>query len=323
MLEPDGDTCAPHNGVADVEMLMSVHAWDTEPTLSVIFGAEDVTKYQFICRAPIKIGNRTFLGDGITEEEHMSTINAIGRGQEIHCSDEVLNEIFSEEKIVVLYRFAFEVEKARNRLDLNVGAGNRLVKPYMYGFPTCGSMMNRIPASAQVGWGGGFVQNSQTQLNRATWRGEETRRRYWDNLMSSRYTLELQRIYGVPGSEYVGYPQTGLNSAAQTLHLDHQFFSTASSGGAVRRGDGDGEQSMYNGKRVDTITGRICVQGESSAMGAKHGNQATATELVSTLNYADGGPSIQVTPTGGNDSTAENVTPVKAEEVPAGTMSPH
>lgn len=58
-------------------------------------------------------------------------------------------------------------------------------------------------------------------------------------------------------------------------------------------------------------------------MGAKHGNQATATELVSTLNYADGGPSIQVTPTGGNDSTAENVTPVKAEEVPAGTMSPH
>lgn len=49
---------------------------------------------------------------------------AIGRGQEIHCSDEVLNEIFSEEKIVVLYRFAFEVEKARNRLDLNVGAGD-------------------------------------------------------------------------------------------------------------------------------------------------------------------------------------------------------
>lgn len=28
---------------------------------------------------------------------------------------------------------------------------------------------------------------------------------YWDNLMSSRYAVDLQRIYGVPGSEYVGY----------------------------------------------------------------------------------------------------------------------
>lgn len=48
----------------------------------------------------------------------------IVRGQEIYCRVEVLNEIFSEEKMVVLYRFSFEIEKARNRLDLNVGAGD-------------------------------------------------------------------------------------------------------------------------------------------------------------------------------------------------------
>lgn len=39
----------------------------------------------------------------------------------------------------------------------------------------------------------------------------DVRGSYWENLMSSRYAVELQRIYGVPGSEYVGYFPTDLN----------------------------------------------------------------------------------------------------------------
>lgn len=46
------------------------------------------------------------------------------RGQEIVCSEEVMNEIFDEDKMVVLYRFSFEIEKAKKSLDLNVGAGD-------------------------------------------------------------------------------------------------------------------------------------------------------------------------------------------------------
>lgn len=77
MLEPDGETCPPHNIVAnpDIDMLMSVHEWNTEPQICVIFGAEDVARYQFLCRARFKIGNRTFLGEGITEEQHISAVN--------------------------------------------------------------------------------------------------------------------------------------------------------------------------------------------------------------------------------------------------------
>lgn len=39
----------------------------------------------------------------------------------------------------------------------------------------------------------------------------EVRPEYWDSLMSSSYAVQLQRIYGVSGSEYVGYGQTDLH----------------------------------------------------------------------------------------------------------------
>lgn len=39
---------------------------------------------------------------------------------EINCSGRVLREIFSEEKLVIIYRFSLEVEKARGGIDLNV-----------------------------------------------------------------------------------------------------------------------------------------------------------------------------------------------------------
>ncbi|CAF1745401.1 hypothetical protein Bca4012_043833 [Brassica carinata] len=126
MVEPEGETGPPHNIVAkpDLEMVMSVHEWNTEPQLCVIFGAEDVAKYEFISRTPFKIGNRSFLGEGKTEEQHMSDINEMVGGQELLCSDQVLEEIFSEAELVSLYRFSFEIERARNRLDLKIGAAN-------------------------------------------------------------------------------------------------------------------------------------------------------------------------------------------------------
>lgn len=76
MLEPDGDTCPPQNieSSADIEMLMSVHEWNTEPRLCVMFGAEDVARYQFVCRTPFKIGRWSFLSNGVTEEEHMALV---------------------------------------------------------------------------------------------------------------------------------------------------------------------------------------------------------------------------------------------------------
>lgn len=79
MLEPEGETWPPHNIVtkADVEMMLSVHEWNTEPRLCIIYGAEEVATYQFRCRAPFTIGRFTFLGEGVTEEQHLAIINGI------------------------------------------------------------------------------------------------------------------------------------------------------------------------------------------------------------------------------------------------------
>ncbi|XP_013701043.1 uncharacterized protein LOC106404957 [Brassica napus] len=230
MLEPDGETCPPHNIVAnpDIDMLMSVHEWNTEPQICVIFGAEDVARYQFLCRAPFKIGNRTFLGEGITEEQHISAVNDMAHGQELVCSDEVLKEIFSEAEMVSLYRFSFEIERARNRLDLNVGAdditGDHVVPQHiqppiteprlvtanqaervgqlshtyeadMYGFPSGAWTINNHPAAGHGGGRGSFIPHEQTHYNTTPLPPQVTRTTYWDNLMSSRYALELQRIY--------------------------------------------------------------------------------------------------------------------------------
>lgn len=76
MLEPDGETWPPHNlnSNADVDMMMSVHEWNVEPRLCVIFGAEDVATYQFRCRRPFTTGSSTFLAEGVTEEQHMALV---------------------------------------------------------------------------------------------------------------------------------------------------------------------------------------------------------------------------------------------------------
>ncbi|KAG2246864.1 hypothetical protein Bca52824_086492 [Brassica carinata] len=123
---------------AEVEMMICVHEWNTEPRLCVIFGAEEVATYQFRCRSPFTIGRRHFLGDGVTEEQHMAAVLGIYflyfawnhtafirthmiRGNEFLYSQSVMAEIFNEDEMVLLYRFSLEIEKAKNSLDLNLG----------------------------------------------------------------------------------------------------------------------------------------------------------------------------------------------------------
>lgn len=54
---------------------------------------------------------------------------------------------------------------------------------------------------------------------------------YWERLMSSSYAVQLQRIYGVPGSEYVGYAPTELNIGTSNVHpfpANHQPITVSS-----------------------------------------------------------------------------------------------
>ncbi|KAL0712698.1 hypothetical protein Bca4012_019676 [Brassica carinata] len=258
MLEPEGETWPPHNIVtkADVETMLSVHEWNTEPRLCIIYGAEEVATYQFRCRAPFTIGRFTFLGEGVTEEQHLAIINDILRKNEITCSVEVVKEIFDEEKMVMLYRFSMEAEKAKNSVDLNVADkvdnGDHIVPNVGYHNGTTNIRSTAFPMNPPTAYGypsfptGGVASNPvpyptyDPRYYTNSWPNMEVGQGYWESLMSSRYALELERIYGVRGSEYVGYLPTDLalvNPPSPVCHLNRNNFhiEVSSTGSSAER----------------------------------------------------------------------------------------
>ncbi|KAH0904077.1 hypothetical protein HID58_043580 [Brassica napus] len=165
---------------AEVEMMICVHEWNTEPRLCVIFGAEEVATYQFRCRSPFTIGRRHFLGDGVTEEQHMAAVLGIYflyfawnhtafirtrkrvdmiRGNEFLYSQSVMAEIFNEDEMVLLYRFSLEIEKAKNSLDLNLG-------------PTVESGDHIVPSVGRT-WIVNRVDRDRARMNTANGYGEK------------------------------------------------------------------------------------------------------------------------------------------------------
>ncbi|CAN7058024.1 unnamed protein product [Brassica rapa subsp. trilocularis] len=79
MLLPEGTTTPPVtlSTDRDVEVMLTVREYMTEPVMYVTSGPELVAKYQFLCRSPFKIGDRSFLGEGITEEQHHEAIKVL------------------------------------------------------------------------------------------------------------------------------------------------------------------------------------------------------------------------------------------------------
>ncbi|KAL0716909.1 hypothetical protein Bca4012_066231 [Brassica carinata] len=194
---------------------MGAHQWNSEPKLCVTIGAEEVARYHFIRRTTFTIGDRTFLAEGVTEEQHMATINEIIGDEEIRCSKRVLEELFNEEKMVIIFRFAMEIEKAKNSLDLNVdvddGYGDHIV-------PVLGNghrVETRVDEQESGIDGFGVVGESVVPTYTygrglgvnipMNWSGVDIGPVYWQNMMATSYALEVDRIYGVAGSEYVGY----------------------------------------------------------------------------------------------------------------------
>ncbi|CAF2083036.1 unnamed protein product [Brassica napus] len=49
----------------------------TEPVVYVTSGPEPVAKYQFLCRYPFTIGEKTYLEEGVTEEQHRQAIRGL------------------------------------------------------------------------------------------------------------------------------------------------------------------------------------------------------------------------------------------------------
>ncbi|KAJ4910160.1 Uncharacterized protein Rs2_04781 [Raphanus sativus] len=127
-----------------------------------------------------------------------------------------------------------EIEKAKNCLDLNVRAqadvGDHIVPSVDNQVLVAPEIINGIPTNAINGFGATsdnavspvFVlrnTNSPAMYGglRAAYNPHDDNRYwemsagYWESLMASNYAMQVGRIYGVPGSENVGYPPTDLN----------------------------------------------------------------------------------------------------------------
>ncbi|KAF2548494.1 hypothetical protein F2Q70_00021277 [Brassica cretica] len=258
--------------------------------------------------------------------------------------------------MVLLYRFSFEIEKANNSLDLNVavsdGSGDHVVPVVnnpngtghvvgninrsggsieltggnVSGFGQHEQIINRNDSGMYDGWGGGFIPNLPQPHYRNPWGGEEMRTRYWENIMDSRYAFELQRIYGAPGSEHVGYQNTDLIIGNGSSPYQHPLMflsddsSRASSGQDNTNGVHRREGSISNIGSQNPATEATLLRGESSVMGGERNIKREAEESVTGAqgNSEAVGGSLAETPKADNKVEPE-LTPIKVEGNDGGT----
>lgn len=161
MLLPDGPTTPPTTLLCDqdVETMASVRDYMSEAYLYVTSGPELVAKYQFQRRYPFTIGDTTFLGEGVTEEQHREAIKGdfltlykivfqpihliltwnrmliqlffiyvqdLVGGHPIVCSNHMLEIMFNEPQLLIVFRVALELEKVYAETEDDVTAFPRV-----------------------------------------------------------------------------------------------------------------------------------------------------------------------------------------------------
>ncbi|XP_009123356.2 uncharacterized protein LOC103848151 [Brassica rapa] len=112
MLVPDGPTTPPITLVSnkDVKIMASVFDYMAYPVLYVTSGPELVAKYQFFCRTPFSIDEKTYLEEGVTEEQHRQAIIDLVGGHPIVCSKHILEIMFNEPQLLLVFRVSLENE---------------------------------------------------------------------------------------------------------------------------------------------------------------------------------------------------------------------
>ncbi|KAG2329946.1 hypothetical protein Bca52824_001126 [Brassica carinata] len=132
--------------------------------------------------------------------------------------------------MVVAFCLLMEVEKAKNSIDLNKGPGDESGDHIVPTYTPPDTNKDMIPYatamdSSMDGAGGGGYEAPDGRKyyapTRPVFHGGAA---YWDDLMASRYATELNMIYGVAGSENVGYPSTDLVIGSSENTYQHQLM---------------------------------------------------------------------------------------------------
>ncbi|KAL0655662.1 hypothetical protein Bca4012_076246 [Brassica carinata] len=102
MLIPDGNKTPPITilQTPDVQVMMAVRAWFADLTLCVTIGAEDVSRYQFFCRADFNIGSSSYKFRNGNEDPSFEGF----LGEAVVASQAVLEEYFNDQEMMVIHR---------------------------------------------------------------------------------------------------------------------------------------------------------------------------------------------------------------------------
>nr|VDC90304.1 unnamed protein product [Brassica rapa] len=84
---------------------------DTPLVMAYTLQNEDVGYYQFLCETTLTIGGATFVFEGLADKE-------------LVASKEILEEIFSEQETVGIYKAHFQIEKAKKQGRQNAASSS-------------------------------------------------------------------------------------------------------------------------------------------------------------------------------------------------------
>ncbi|XP_013695998.2 uncharacterized protein LOC106400140 [Brassica napus] len=221
MLVPDCSKVPPITlcNDKDVETMISARDYMSEPVLYVTSGPELVAKYQFYCRSPFTIDDKAYLEEGVTEEQHRQAIRDLVGGHPIVCSKHMLEIMFNEPQLLIVFRVALEIEMVYSFpdeqgvtedpadfpsltiddiIDMEQGYTLSPVEPsnyepgdeVLYGEPVSLEEME----NAERNFAGTIILHQPTPLEVEPvniWRGNTQEEPYWDGMMEEEDNYEV------------------------------------------------------------------------------------------------------------------------------------
>ncbi|CAN6838790.1 unnamed protein product [Brassica oleracea] len=111
MLTPQGVRTPPTtiSNTSDLCMLLNVRTWLDDLAILVSVGSKSVAEYQFLCRTRFAVGSTTYVFDETADAGSRKAYEDLVLGDRAATTERVMNEIFTEEEMVIFHRVSLEM----------------------------------------------------------------------------------------------------------------------------------------------------------------------------------------------------------------------
>ncbi|CAN7071439.1 unnamed protein product [Brassica oleracea var. botrytis] len=114
MLIPQGGRTPPTtiSNTSDLCMLLNVRTWLDDLAILVSVGSKSVAEYQFLCRTRFAVGSTTYVFDETADAGSRMAYENLVLSDRAATTERVMNEIFTEEEMVIFHRVSLEMAYA-------------------------------------------------------------------------------------------------------------------------------------------------------------------------------------------------------------------